>query len=455
MSQSSSFESSLGSTLSRGDNSRDTVPDKRTTLLHPEAYVKRLPIEIIHRIFMEVIESDNSNFAWIGILSCVCWRWYCACQHPVMWEFVAKKIFVVYPLVQRLRSAPLDKSDMQLLNRMRRLGAPEQFITQHNTMEPLIAPTSQTLRKAMEEVKRYQESRSYYEYVQRRRLFVLQMVLSWILLSFSLFLGTTVCAIEGISLGDFCTPSTAFSLLWMTYTAIVTIVIANVVMEAHFEPKPLFYRLRKNKPLIIRSAVAIVIGLCCVALPTFLVQVNISRKERFAWLWCGITPIVSLCLWQIYVIFSCIVPSVKQQLGEQRTGFKLKAIIMFFFLNIPYAFPLLFAGALFCILKYIEYGGKIYMLVGTIPVLTSLAVLTLLFLVDFCLTRRAKDLVTCCCLFLAMLFPLSLMWIEFRGLCLLPVATASFVFFFAHLRLMASKAFRELVDGAHVCSRRM
>ncbi|KEG11520.1 hypothetical protein DQ04_02541090 [Trypanosoma grayi] len=447
MSQSTSVASSLGSHLSRGGASGETLSEKQSKLLQVESFVKRLPIEILHRIFMEIIESDNDDFAWIGVLSSVCLQWYHACQHTVMWEFVAKKIFVAYPLVQRLRSAPLDQSDMRLLNSMRRLGAPEQFITQHDTMEPLVAPTSQTLLYAMEEVKHYQECRSYHEYVQRRRVFVLQMLLSWTLLSFSLFLGTTICAAEGIAFGELCTPRTAFSLLWMTYLAIGIIVIANVVMEAHFEPKPLFYRLRKNKPLIMRSATAILVGIICIAFPTLLVQINYADEQRFGWLWCGATPIVSLCLWQLYILLSCVAPDVRQQLHEQRTDFRPTAIMAFLVINVPYAFPVMFAGAIFCILQYVEHGGRIYALIGSIPVLASLSVLTLLFLLDFCLTRRAKDFITGVCLLIATLFPLSLLWTDFRGFCLLPVAAASFVFFLTHLRLVASRAFQELVDG--------
>ncbi|EKF30854.1 hypothetical protein MOQ_005321 [Trypanosoma cruzi marinkellei] len=448
MSLSSSLASSLGSIFSRGGVSGDTELEKRVSLLRVTPYVNCLPIEILHRLFMEVIENDNHNFSWIGVLSSVCWRWNCACQHAVMWEFIAKRIFVAYPLVQRLHSAPLDQSDMRLLNKMRRLGAPEQFITQHDTMEPLIAPTNRTLRKAMEEVRHYLQSRSYYEYVQRRRVFVLQMFLSWALLSFSLFLGTTVCSAEGIALGALCSPSMAFSLLWMTYLSIVTIVIANVVMEAHFEPKPLFYRLRKNKPLIIRSATGIIVGIACIAFPTLLVQINFAREERFPWLLCGITPMVSLCMWQLYVLLSYVAPEVKQHIHEQRTGFRPMAIMTFLLSNVPYVYPAFFAGTIFCIFQYVEHGGRMYVLLAIIPVLTSLVVLTLLFMLDFFLTRRAKDFITCGCLFLVLLFPLSLMWKEFRGLSLLPVATASFLFYVTHLKLMAMRALQELIDGA-------
>ncbi|RNF22112.1 uncharacterized protein Tco025E_03274 [Trypanosoma conorhini] len=448
MSLSSSLASSLGSIFSRGGLSSETLPEKRAMAVCAVAYVNRLPIEILHRIFMEIIASDSYDFAWIGVLSGVCWRWNCACQHTVMWEFISKRIFVAYPLVQRLHSAPLDQSDLQLLNRMRRLGAPEQFITQHDTMKPLIAPTNRTVREAMEEVKHYLKSRSYYEYVQRRRVLVLHVFVSWALLSFSLFLATTVCLAEGIALGVVCSPNMAFFLLWMTYLSIIVIVLANVVMETHFEPKPLFCRLRKNSPLIARSATAIVVGIACVALPTLLVQINFSRAERFPWLLCGITPIASLSMWQLYVLLSYVAPDVKQQITEQRTVFRPKAIMTFLLSNVPYAYPALFAGTIFCILQYVEYGGRTYVLFAIIPVLTSLVVLTLLFLLDFCLTRHAKDFITGGCLFLLMLFPLSLAWREFRGLTLLPVVTASFLFYLTHLRLSAMRALHELVVGA-------
>ncbi|RNF01695.1 hypothetical protein TraAM80_06818 [Trypanosoma rangeli] len=448
MTPSTSLTSSLGSIFSWGGQSSETLLEKRAMAVSAVPYVNCLPIEILHRIFMEVIENDNYDFSWIGVLSCVCWRWNCACKHTVMWEFISKRIFVAYPLVQRLHSAPLDQSEMQLLNRMRRLGAPEQFITQHDIMEPLIAPTNRTVREAMEEVKHYLKSRSYYEYVQRRRVFVLHMFVSWALLMFSLFTATTVCSAEGLALGALSSPNMAFFFLWMTYFSIIIVVLANVVMETHFEPKPLFCRLRKNKPLITSSATSIAVGIACVALPTLLVQINFSRKERFPWLICGITPIASLDMWQLYVLLSYIVPDVKRQITEQRTVFRPKAVVMFVLSNIPYVYPALFAGTIFCILQYVEYGGRIYVLFAIVPVLTSLVVLTLLFLLDFFLTRHLKDLVTGGCLFIIMIFPLSLMWWEFRGFSLLPVTIASFLFYLTHLRLVAMRALQEIIEGA-------
>ncbi|KAG5479506.1 hypothetical protein LSCM1_04772 [Leishmania martiniquensis] len=439
---SSSFPSSTwsdGEAAANGDHTGACV------VRGGEPYVDRLPRELLLDVFIDVIRSDGDNFAWIGVLSCVCRSWYQLCQHPVLWEYVAKRICIVYPLVVRLNStAAYNGASQEIVNRMRLLEAEELCILQRGTLEPLPPPSRTALRKTMEKVRRYRESQQYYKYVQRRRHFVLHFFLSITLFSVALAITTAMCVSEGVDLGGVCTTTIVFGLLWMAYLSIVAIIVSNVVMQAHFEPLPLLMRLRRNKLLIAASAVTIMLGICDVIIPTLLIQINLARKERFSWLWCGITVILSFCLWQLYTLIY-IMPAARQQLRYQMASVNVRAGFQFVVLNIPNGFPFLFAAASFCTLQYVQYGYRIYILLGGVPVIVSLGVLALVFLLDFYALHRFKDLTMGTCLFLAMLFPVSLLVVEFRGLTLLPLVVAAFGVFFAHARYVVGSAIHELM----------
>ncbi|KAG5502520.1 hypothetical protein JIQ42_05401 [Leishmania sp. Namibia] len=408
-------------------------------------HVERLPRELLLDVFIDVIRNDGDNFAWIGVLSCVCRSWCQLCQHTVLWEYVAKRICVVYPLVVRLHSsAAYDATSRGMVNRVCLLEAEEQRIAQHDSLQPLPAPSRATLRQTMEKVRRYRESQQYYKYVQRRRHVVLHFFLSITLFSVALAITMAMCVSEGFDLGGFCTTTIVFGLLWVAYLCIVAIIVSNVVMQAHFEPLPLLMRLRRNKLLIAASAVTIMLGICDVIIPTLLIQINLARKERFSWLWCGITVILSFCLWQLYTLIY-IMPAARQQLRYQMANVNVRAGFQFVVLNIPNGFPFLFAAASFCTLQYVQYGYRIYILLGGVPVIVSLGVLALVFLLDFYSLHRFKDLTMGTCLFLAMLFPISLLVWEFRGLSLLPLVAAAFGVFFAHARYVVGSAIHELM----------
>ncbi|CAJ1988664.1 F-box domain/F-box-like [Leishmania donovani] len=439
---SSSFPSSLvsdGEAVANDDHSGACVMKRGVS------HVERLPRELLLNVFIDVIRNDGDNFGWIGVLSCVCRSWYQLCQHPVLWEYVAKRICVVYPLVVRLHgAAPYDALSQEIVNRMRLLESEEQCILQYDPLEPLPAPSRAALRKTMEKVRRYRESQQYYKYVQRRRRVVLHFFLSVTLFSVALAITTAMCVSEGFDMGGLCNTTIVFGLLWMAYLCIVAIIVSNVVMQAHFEPLPLLLRLRRNKLLIFASAVTILLGICDVIIPTLLIQINLGRKERFSWLWCGITVILSFCLWQLYTLMY-IMPAARQQLRYQMTHVNVREGFQFVVLNIPNGFPFLFAAASFCALQYVQYGYRIYILLGGVPVIVSLGVLALVFLLDFYSLHRFKDLAMGICFFLAMLFPISLLVWEFRGLCLLPLAAAAFGIFFAHARYVVSSAIHELM----------
>ncbi|CAG9573613.1 conserved hypothetical protein [Leishmania major strain Friedlin] len=439
---SSSFPSFL---VSDGEAVSDDDHPGACVMKRGVSWVERLPRELLLNVFIDVIRNDGDSFGWIGVLSSVCRSWYQLCQHPVLWEYVAKRICVVYPLVVRLHgAAPYDAVSQEIVNRMRLLESEEQCIVQYDPLEPLPAPSRAALHKTMEKVRRYRESQQYYKYVQRRRRVVLHFFLSVTLFSVALAITTAMCVSEGLDTGGLCNTTIVFGLLWMAYLCIVAIIVSNVVMQAHFEPLPLLLRLRRNKLLIFASAVTILLGICDIIIPTLLIQINLGRKERFSWLWCGITVILSFCLWQLYALMH-IIPAARQQLRYQMTHVNVREGFRFVVLNIPNGFPFLFAAASFCALQYVQYGYRIYLLLGGVPVIVSLGVLALVFLLDFYSLHRFKDLAMGICFFLAMLFPISLLVWEFRGLCLLPLAAAAFGIFFAHARYVVSSAIHELM----------
>lgn len=451
-------------------------------LLHQltKPWIEQLPRELLHRVFRELLEGDDHCLRWMSVLSSVCRRWNMLCQDPLLWEFVARRTFVAYPLVVRLpflvpseaalvqkaqgamaTDAPDNHSgvhhaatnedpirEAELL--VPHSGPPGRTVARRDT-QPAFPPTRQTMKEAVEGVRVYRARQEYYQYVQRRRSFVLHLFLSITLLCFSLSIGTAMCAAEGIEWGWACQRQTTFAFLWLSYVSITAIIVANVVMQAHFEPQPLLQRLKNNKLLITASFVTMVLGICDVMVPTFLIQVNLAREERFSWLWCGATVIGTFCVWQCYALF-CIMPDAREHLHHQLAAVNVKEGFQFVLLNVPNAFPTLFAVATFCGLQYVQHGSRFYVLIGGMPVAVSLGVMALVFLLDFCALRRYKDLAVGACLLVALFFPLSLVWWDFRGYCLLPLVLASFGFFATHAYFVVKKALSELLHASQATS---
>nr|CCC50982.1 conserved hypothetical protein [Trypanosoma vivax Y486] len=400
--------------------------------------IARLPIEILQRIFMDFIESYEKNFSCVGVLSSVNRQWYCACQHTLICKFAAKKIFVAYPLVHLLTSTstgPLETCALK--NRWHA----------DQTSWRSSAQSFQALCEAMKEVKLYETQRSFCEYVKRRRAFVLHAIISFALLCFSTSLFIVVCLAEGIQFRELYRSTNVFILLWATYAAFFASVISNVVMVAHFEPVPLLTRLRKNKLLIQGSCLAVAIVSFSVVLPTILFQVNLSRRERFDWLWCGAAPISVLMLWQLYVLFSAIdLQALKPLLRARRVDWRPRIVLTNLALSIPYTFPLWCATTIFTALRYVDHRDHIYIVISALPPLVAFSVLSVAFFIDFIVLLRIKHLITSVALLFAALSPLSLMLMEFRGLCLLPLTVASFIFFTKHMQLMTLQSLKQLID---------
>ncbi|CAD2221088.1 hypothetical protein AGDE_10570 [Angomonas deanei] len=402
-------------------------------------HIERLPREVLLKIFMLVIQNDDNDFRWIGVFSSVCRHWYSICNHPTLWDFAAKRMFVIYPFVMRLRTAPWDPASQEFIDRMRSLGAVgEDDDVYCDPMKPMPSPSRYTLTRAVEKVKRYRARNKYYRYVQRRRSLVLHIFLSITLLFLSTAILTALLATEGYK-SKWINRNSVFYQLYVCYTSIASIIISNVVMQAHFEPQPLLLRLKKNRMLIIVTAVSILLGVCDIIVPTILLQINLNRERRFSWMWCGVTVILSFVLWQVYVLM-CLIPEAKQQIRQQKVSFSPSKGIQFVILNIPNGFPLLFAISSICGLNYMEYQSRFFILISCFPAAVTLGVLSLVCFLDYSAVGRSKDLVIGVCLSTAMLFPISLMLYNFRGLSLLPLALSSFLFLAAHFWFALRKA---------------
>lgn len=170
-------------------------------------------------------------------------------------------------------------------------------------------------------------------------------------------------------------------------------IITNVIMQAHFEPQPLVQRWRRNWSLIRASSATMLLGIFDVVVPTVLIEVNLSAptQQRFSWVWCGMTVIASFCAWQCYALIQ-ILPDVKRQLQYELISVNIERVVKFVVINVPNAFPLLYAMAAFCTLQYVQHGHRLYVLIGGVPVVVSLLVLSLVFMLDYCELHRRTDL---------------------------------------------------------------
>ncbi|CCW70380.1 unnamed protein product [Phytomonas sp. Hart1] len=405
--------------------------------------IQRLPDDVLNLIFINVIQNEHAIFP-LKTLSLVCKRWNALCQHSLIWEVVVKKIFVVYPLVMFLEyDVPFDEPSRGILADTKLLGDSKNSISQSEAVEERRAPTKELLQKAMTAVQEYSKRQQYYKYVQRCRGFVLHLFISASLLSICCAIISAMCAAEDVSSCSICTSQASFSFLWVSYVCIIALIISNIVMLTHFEPLPLFSRIRRNKLLITTSSTVIIIVIFDIIIPTFLIQMNLLRNQRFPWLWCGATIIFSFCVWQGYAL-RCIMPDAREHLYHQLESLNIRDGFHFLLLNIPNAFPLLFASAAFCALQYVQYGSRLYVLLGGIPVIVSLFIIMLVFLLDYLWFYRWKDLSIAICLFSGIFFPLSLLVWDFRGWSLIPLAISTFGVFLSHFFFVVIRVFREL-----------
>lgn len=461
-----------------------------------------LPAEVMHRIF-ELVLFMTDAIEPMSRIALVSRHWYELSQHEKMWEIVAKVFFVSYPLLQRLmRAAPIDDDDIRIWEKSgsalvpgtppapeRREdlsvrpaavartelrngsfsssakkavsvnGAPSQFkptaflaaLPQICEMEP---PGNLSIRKGLHDVKQYLGKKKYYELVQRRRAFVIHAFFSLGLLCFSMFLTIAMCAAEGYDPITVCNAETSFHFLWLTYLAGVAAVIANIVMETHFEPQPLLRRLRLHTEVIQASAAALTLCLVFIGFPTLMIQKKVQliaapgdsvpvdsangmwrpihwlldQWNAPSWSTCFSPLTFALALWQGEVVFAVRV-DIKDFFAAPYFSFSTM------YHGFAYATPSLFAISLWCVAQYLEAGGNahwIFLLVGVMPLGLAFFTLTIVFLLDFSVKHESSDFTVAFALGVANIFTVLVAFTEVRGLTLLPCVVASFSFFVGH-----------------------
>lgn len=381
----------------------------------------QLPIELVHKIWMDLIEMEG-NLGPVSIIARVSRGWHRLVNHQLMWAKIARWTFVAYPLLARLDSTPIDAEERAIVERIS--GAPS-LLNEKIPVDNIVPPDREAVRRGLLEIKNYERSRRYQELVQRRRSFVLHIFLSLALLCFSLFLATTMCAAEHLDPITVCNSEVAFSFLWTAYVAIFGIVVANCVMAAHFEPRPLVSRLRRHTDLIKTSSATLFLCILFVALPTYLVQMNV-RSKSLPWIYCAAPVLIMLAGWQVEVLYNTT-PDLRQFFV---TGSRLGLHALYTFL--VHTTPTMFICAVLGIVEYLESGTWVSLLVGVAPVGLSFFVLSIVFLVDFVMRHQVSDLTAASCLAVANLFPVGITLFEFRGYLLLPLVVASCGFFLGH-----------------------
>jgi hypothetical protein len=419
------------------------VPRSSAALQIPS--LLRLPTELLHQIFMLVLDFDGT-LAPMAVLPLVSYHWSVLLESTVMWEFVCKRHFVCYAIVQRLRTAPVSPDDLDLLQRVsspvavaagprRRMSS---FLTRLLTTKPAMdvePPTNRSVRIFRREVTRFNERRKFQELVSRRRAFVIHAFLSLALLLFACTLLTAMCTAEGLDPITVCNADVAFSFLWLTYTSILGIVISNIVMEAHFEPRPLLTRLRNHTRLIMTSTAALLLGIFFVVLPTYLVQQNLRDRNR-SWLFCAAPVITALQLWQIEVLYVlkrdfCIFMRDPQ--------FTLSAV----YHGVTYLTPTMFTGSIVALTKHMDGPpNALLLIIGCLPVGLTFFTLSVVFFLDYTVWHRTSDLVAGASMSISNIFCILVVCLEWRGLLLAPLVAGAFCFFFGHFHEL-----RKMIDA--------
>ncbi|CUG91020.1 transmembrane protein, putative [Bodo saltans] len=493
---------------------------------------------------------DAQSFAAVRVLSLVSRHWYAVVQHKSMWLHIVKMFFVAYPVVQRLaRAAPIDSADEEALLRTvystKYLSGRKR--STDNIVSPVLSPSSGSasasadpppppstlppslhssttqsvaanpppppprllqhlhidedddnkpllltnvgIRKAFKDVRRYLASRRYHGLVLRRRAFVIHAFVSLALLCFSMALLTAMCAAERVfDPIAICDAETSFHFVWLTYLSIVGAVLANIVMETHFEPQPLIRRLRMHTQLIQLSAALLAMSLLLVGLPTLLVQWNVqsvllqhtnnsstgtatlSGSEEdgavmmmsvrttdaeamvamvegapfLPWVVCILPVLLALVAWQIEVLYA-----VRRDIVEFLQMPYFNSATMYH--GFSYSLPTLFIIALVCLMEFLELGGDPaywpLLLIGTMPGGLALFTLTVVFTMDYNLKNQTSDVLAAACCAVANLCPLFILTMEkFRGFTILPLVAASFGFFFGHFHELRKRLDAAMFD---------
>lgn len=422
-------------------------------------------------IFVLVCEFED-EVRPLTILSRVCRKWNHLCAEPFLWDQMAKRFFVCFPLIQQLAEhgarthdyyhgrSLSDISDRSVTPQPKQLprGVGElikRATPSTNSANPFAVstpllrfrprfPTTQATKKSYlrraAELNEHDQQRKHQIVVLRRHGPVLHVIVSGALFCFSLSGFIAVLALEGIEPRNTLNAENCFFFLWLTYLLVFAAITANVVMKAHFEPQPLVSRVRRHLNLIMLSVAVLFMTVLCIALPLYMVQQNVyalieaqvtqdssKTPTRGDWLRAASPIIAGLSLWFLEVLYS-VRASLRQWFRQPE-----------FSLTVLYdaganCTPLFFIVALFAAVEAtVTPQSKLHLAIGSAPLFVTFLTLSIVFATEYTVHQRTTDLLSGLCLGMATLFPVAVVALPLRGWTGLPIVLATSGFYLTHL----------------------
>lgn len=365
--------------------------------------VHSVPNDVLLIVFCLLLELAEDQRLVVRALTLVCRRWHRLLQQPHFWEHYVKLCLPSYPLIHRLA-----------------MNVPPKLPIAASLARPgVIYPSRESVATAFQNLVSYRSNKEYIKYLRQKRTLVLHVFVSFALTSAFGFFVAAMCTAEAFSPVGFCNTTVTFSFLWATYAIVFVGVVTNLLMTVHFEPLPLVSRIRRHFYLVAVSVVFLITALWTFALPTCLIQLNVSREadERFSWFYCAIPLMVTTVGWQIQVIILTR-REILQWLRRPHCS------LAWFFHFQAHCMPLLLLIAVYCVTQYVESQAYLFLFIANFPLLIALPSLAIIFLVDFILNLRLAEGITALCLCAASWFPICLVTMPVRGLSLVPLVLA-------------------------------
>lgn len=393
------------------------------------APVLRLPRELFVQVVIQLLEMEQALHP-IATVSRVCRRFFELVQDDFVWSHVARNYFVAYPLLRSFMSPVGPRPSTPVTPVAAVPPLPDGGVVYRGRVGSSDArrlPTMRSVLKGRREVAQYLSQREHMQRVAERRRYVLHVFLSFTLLCVFLSLTCFTFALEGVGPADTFSLSNGFNFMWASFVLVYATIVTNIVMQAHFDPHPIFVRIHRHFGLIAQSVAMLAGMLVTVALPLGMVQHNTVGAGRWTTAECVLPPCIGALAWQLRIIawFRTDIARWWRQGG--RLGFSS------LYHAAANSTPLYLAVTLGSVAAYIETGAYGFVALAAVLPFVSLVTLAVIFSVDFATRGNAMDGLASVCLFGSSACPLLFIVGIQRGYTLFPVAMAALLFFAAHL----------------------
>jgi len=435
----------------------------------------RLPVELLVTVIVEVLDQAES-LAPIAAMSLVCRRWHELATHDHVWAYVARHYFVAFPLIRQVIASssggsPLHdpapgwlrravSSTFDRVHDASTAGDGVRVIHRRTASGERRRPTKTAIVSSHSEIRRYLSQREHAHRVAERRRYVLHLFLSFTLFSIVMALVCFIAALEAsgasapprdwgaasdIDADGAVTATTTttavvatgplsiengFNFLWATFVLVLATVVANIVMKAHFEPRPLFQRLHRHGELIVVSTTVLGVAVVAGGVPLYLLQCFClaSEAERAAtnpWL-VPLPTVVAALVWQ-----ASVAVRFRTHLRQWWAG-ALQLTPRRAYEVTANSTPLYLAAAMVAAVAYYETRAHAALVAGALIPFVACAVLGTLFLLDFVAGAKGMNGLASASLYLAAVTPALVIGGVIRGVTMLPVAVAAALFFAGH-----------------------